>query len=291
ELKVKLPDQFKVWVVNQQKSPDKIKVSNLSEIKFPKEIEVKKPAWYDIRGIESALTLLLKEITLLPKKVLRTKIIDSSDPQRPVAVRLSNGRRFYNAIARGVGMAKQAFPFKTSTGKYQEGLVDETGRQLVLRYGFDGTTWRPTLVDELSGGDVCISHEEHAVHEEDGFYAQIIDTTLASGATLIMLVTVPDSTPQVHAKFGFNTAKEATLMIYENPDISSVGGAVTEWNRDRNSAVAATVVVTEKPAITANGTLMQSRLVGSGGKVGGEMRNEVEWLLKTDEQYLIILTS
>lgn len=97
----------------------------------------KEPSWYSVPFVSIAKVLgnIPKQIT---EKVLRVKIIDTRNPQSPVAVRLSNGKRFYEAMM-GVFAGKAgSVPFKNASGEYVEALVDENGRLQVDVVGGGG---------------------------------------------------------------------------------------------------------------------------------------------------------
>ena len=78
-----------------------------------------------------ALTTPLKGIGKKLGEILRVKIIDSGDPRKPVAVRLSDGKKFYNAIFQAMSTSGWHVPFKKSNGVAKEALVDDDGRQII----------------------------------------------------------------------------------------------------------------------------------------------------------------
>lgn len=85
--------------------------------------------------IVKAVSGLSKPLAALQKRldeILRVQIVNSSDPKKPIAVRLSNGKKFYDAIYQAVGSSGWHIPFKKSNGVAKEGLVDDDGR-LVMR--------------------------------------------------------------------------------------------------------------------------------------------------------------
>lgn len=160
-------------------------------------------------------------------------------------------------------------------------------------YGFNGTNWHQIRIDSSTRSTCTIEYEHHEIHAGNSFYAEIFDATLSDTHTIIMLITTPNTLEYAHSRMMVQVTKATTVLFYEGTTVSAAGGAVTESNRERNSAHPATVVVTSKPTITANGTLLQTSYIGTGGKygVGGTDSALNEWVLKANEKYMIILTS
>lgn len=84
--KVEIPKSFDVKVLNQIELPKNISIDNL-----PESFEVNEPKW--LEKIYSPIINQLKEIEPLDLERY-------TDPKNPIAVRLSNGKRFIEAIER-----------------------------------------------------------------------------------------------------------------------------------------------------------------------------------------------
>jgi len=116
------PEVIKTIVQNPTKFPDfpkEFKVSNLKEIPLQKEVEVKEPSWLKklINGN------ILKDIySTLKAGTIDVRVLND-DPKRPISVRLSNGRKFYNAIFSGLA-SSGIIPFVDSSGNRVSPLVD-----------------------------------------------------------------------------------------------------------------------------------------------------------------------
>jgi len=179
-IKLKIPEELKVYLENklvktEETNPIKeIKVNNFSEIKelleklqtkevrvsnlkdlkpplvkIPDKIDVKKPDWYKQLTKESLLAVLLtfaREVNNL--NGIKVDLDTYRDANRPLSVRLSDGKKFYNAIMQAISSSGGAFPFKTPSGRSKEALVDEDG----------------TLNVRLAAGDI----EMGAVEIKDG---------------------------------------------------------------------------------------------------------------------------
>jgi len=127
-----LPENLEVYVKNQvpyPEFPDSVEVSNLKdlpkfpEVKIPDEVEIKESSWMK-RQFSGLGERLANELKQASKSISRVKVIDSGDPKKPVAVRLSDGKKFYNAIAMAMGKMGSFVPFVTASGEHKEPLRD-----------------------------------------------------------------------------------------------------------------------------------------------------------------------
>ena len=152
---------------------------------------------------------------------------------------------------------------------------------------------RPMGLDEATNTLKTIEYEHHEIHAGNMFHADYNKGAIDTDAVALLLVTTPDTTKWAHAIFHMIVTKGALLELFEDPTIDPVGTAVTAYNHDRNSATAATVVVTHTPTVGATGTLIDVSHAGTGGKyaVGGSDIGRYEWILKQNEQYLLRATS
>ncbi len=80
-----------------------------------------------IRGLVAPLKGIQKKLG----QKLTVKIIDSGDPKKPVAVRMSNGKKFIDGFVAAMGSSGWHVPFKKANGVAQEGLIDDDGRQII----------------------------------------------------------------------------------------------------------------------------------------------------------------
>ena len=123
----------------------------------------------------------------------------------------------------------------------------------------------------------------------------LIDDSLDTDATISILFTTPNTTKWAHWQLVAQSTGFCRIDVYENPTVSDAGTAVTAWNRNRNSATAATTVVTHTPTANPLGTKMITKYIGSAtlgpGAVGGETRGDSEFILKQNEQYLVVATA
>lgn len=119
-----------VTVKNQVEIPKpvtEVTVKNMPEPQpFPSEISTKEPKWLDkyFKSIEDTFASMLRKKQRVD--------IQNRDASNPIAVRLSDGKRFYNAlVGAAVGMAKAAFPFENSSGNPTAALVNDDGSVVI----------------------------------------------------------------------------------------------------------------------------------------------------------------
>ena len=130
-IKLDIPENLLVRVSNPPLFPDEIAVSNFPEFpeipEHPKEISLKRPDWFkQVSGDD--LEPLFEELIKAVKDSKKIDLEKYREPERALAVRLSNGKRFIEALGQVISSATNApFPFETSSGKPQAALVDDAG--------------------------------------------------------------------------------------------------------------------------------------------------------------------
>jgi hypothetical protein len=122
-------------------------------------------------------------------------------------------------------------------------------------------------------------------------YSEVTD--LGSGAVRDVLIVTPNTILWAYLSITVQTESEGDMKFYEAPTTSNDGTACTEVNRNRNSAIAATSVVTHTPTIAggSEGTLLASKHWGSGKGSGGGNIPAEQWLLKANTKYLLRITN
>lgn len=151
--------------------------------------------------------------------------------------------------------------------------------QSVWRDAFDGSTHAVLTVD----------YPHHELHEGNMYSAGTV-TDLASGGTVHLMITAPDTTKWVHLLGGVNVEAESTIKWYENPTSPTGGGTITPRNHNRNSSNTSSAVVVGTVGNltgTAGDVLLYQSAVGSGRFEGGSEREANEWILKQNEQYIL----
>lgn len=138
------------------------------------------------------------------------------------------------------------------------------------------------LVEDLQDYEVELGHKFSS------FYRSTID-----GSSSTSIVAITTSTTKCYAYFSVESDKSGMYELYEDAEISS-GSMLTVFNNNRNSIVAASVVVVGDPNVTTVGTFIGSHVIGSstgGASKSGGSSNVNTYQLKYNSTYLLMFTA
>ena len=166
-------------------------------------------------------------------------------------------------------------------------------------------TWRDSNTDEeLRSWDrfvharTVVDHEHRMIHDGFAFHITHRVASLANGAALEGLISVPaDSFPHLTGMLFTFGAGDVDIETFEGTTTSADGTAVTTFNRNRNSSITPAISVFHTPTITADGTQIHDRLVPPTGNGVGNREGVVspnlgeEWILKPSTKYLVRVTN
>lgn len=143
---------------------------------------------------------------------------------------------------------------------------------------FDRSTYALNVID----------YAHHEIHAGSFFTAGTV-TDLASGGTIQIMITTPDTTKWLHVVGLVEVESESLVKWYENPTTPGAGAALPARNHNRNSSNTASGVVAGTVGVFSGtpGDLLFQYAMGSGKGVGGEVREVNEWVLKQNEQYIL----
>ena len=148
-------------------------------------------------------------------------------------------------------------------------------------------------VDDVEPATVTIDFEHHMVHDGVCYRTGGITGSLNANGTYVIHILTPVA-KKIHLMQNYSGTDTFTAALYENPTIAGGGNgtSVASYNRDRNNGTAPTTLVFHTPTISGgvNGTQIDQIRLGAN-QVGGATRSNTEWILKADEDYLIILTA
>lgn len=125
------------------------------------------------------------------------------------------------------------------------------------------------------------------------FVSNLLDPDLDDTHVAAIVLTTPDTSTRCHATFSVTATAAVKTQVFENPTLSNVGTALTEFNTDRNSAVAATAVATKTPTISSNGTALAEGFINQSSD-SGQPTGPIgigHFILKQNEQYMLLVTS
>ena len=153
------------------------------------------------------------------------------------------------------------------------------------------TTWEAIFpIDGVTRAALTIDYAHHEAHAGSMYLISGADTLNISD-TLGVLITTPNTNSHAHLIGVVRSTGEANVKFYENPDTPVAGAAVTPYNKNRNSIKTAATTINILTSTTGYGTLIEEQHFGAGSKTGGEGRASEEWILKKNEEYILLLTS
>lgn len=141
-------------------------------------------------------------------------------------------------------------------------------------------------IDPISGSRISIRHTHEEIHEGKTYSASHF-LSIPATATQDYLVITPNTAIRCHmmARIWVD-GNGITISEYEGATVSANGTSVTAFNKDRNSANAATAAIYRGPTVTGTGTAIRSFHLGAGRDAGTTDRAAEEWVLKQNTIYL-----
>jgi hypothetical protein len=146
-------------------------------------------------------------------------------------------------------------------------------------------------LDSNSMSFVQIDGAHQEIHKGTHYIANHYVASLATGGVLLLYIVAPTSAAGAHSKIFAQSTGLCEFSFYKNPTVSAQGTAVTRINRNLNFEVNGELLVYHTPTVTSNGTLIQLTYLGSDRAIGGGLRSEEEFLLKSGDTYLIKIES
>ena len=179
------------------------------------------------------------------------------------------------------------------------------------KYGNLRTLDEILLFDAMSKAPITISFPHHKVHEGDSFTTSFTDETLADAETIIIVFKTPYGIKKVHMFMFFSTLVGGSIELWEGVTWTTNTGTETPIiNRRRVETLNASGMLEDKtatPAFTATGNVLvnpsdlstvsatsldKQYAWGEKGKIGaGYLRDENEFVLKSDTKYAIVFTA
>lgn len=144
--------------------------------------------------------------------------------------------------------------------------------------------------DLTSGALNVIEYEHHEIHAGDSYWISGV-ASLATTASLILVIVTPNTTKWAHMMFDCYHEVEGTLSITEGVTVDANGTEITTQNRNRNVTNPSGVKFYHTPTNPTGGTVIWTYKRGSGNKSGGENRDVREVVLKQNTKYLFTITN
>ena len=141
----------------------------------------------------------------------------------------------------------------------------------------------------------CID-EEHLLRHKGRMWVSgstIIAVAIAGVTNFIIRIPATGAGGyETHIRYMVQSSGETNVDVYENPTVTVAGNARAPLNADRDSAAATAITCFSESTIGANGTYLESHIIGSaGGRVGGVARGLEEWIGDVDEDDLLVVTT
>jgi len=251
------------------------------------------------------------ELTTVLRKVpfkwsshnIETPITDQDDATLTKAVitgKKANGD-YDNVSLTNSGNAKVSLEELESQVSEDSNTSLRTASFLIDEYGNIGRMLSDNI---FLGSPVVISSEHHEIHCGDSYEATH-NVTLANGASLDFLITVPNwgtvSSTNPGEDQGIKLAhlvgiveaeSELQVQFWEGPTVSTAGTAITSVNRNFNSSFTDFLGITQGGSVSATGTNKWGPWrVGSGRTDAGSARRTREFVLKNNTVYLLRITN
>jgi hypothetical protein len=136
---------------------------------------------------------------------------------------------------------------------------------------------------------VITQYEHHETHQGNQYFGVHEASLGLGGAQDYLIIGQTAGSPVAHFDPVISSNKEVRVRLYEGPTLTGDGTAMTVLNRDRRDAGSPTVTIFHTPPTNtgALGTLIDSLVVGTGTKVGGEARGDQEIMLADGTKYLL----
>ena len=286
-LKIELPKTFDVTIKNTGDFPTEFRISNLSEIpSLPDEVHVKKPLWLP-DFFEATFKFITQPVINAVKKQLQdVNITGPTDPSKAIAVRLSDGKRFYTAVLQAISAAS------SNSQKVEDLLQAIANNTDTLELKADqvnlNTDTLEAKLQTLIEGNVW----QRAVLAGTGFVATTNNITVANAnETVFMLIKNPSNsgkTARLHRLTIGSDQNQANKMafyrIYRDPTITNNGTALNINNLKKGSGSSA-LTAFRIPSVSDNGMLL---VVGNAGAViQGTDHMDLGNLISSGENILI----
>lgn len=145
------------------------------------------------------------------------------------------------------------------------------------------------MAKDVAGRTITIDVGHDNVHQEKYFEVTAYNTLSASGTIALVLTT---GTKKAHALFNVIASNTGVVILREG-DTATLGTDLTVFNHDFSSKRTALTTAKQDPTISVAGTVKKTVPVGSNTpiKIGGELRQGAEFILKPSTKYTLIFTA
>lgn len=147
--------------------------------------------------------------------------------------------------------------------------------------------------DPTTGALALIPIEHKEIHEGHHYFIQNY-TSIANGATYEFVITTPDTTTLSHFNYKVDVEDDTTFVMTQGVTASG-GTTVNPVNNDLNSSNTSTLTWVHTPTSSSGGSIISQQRLGSSlgavTKIGGEIRNDGEIILRRNTKLSIKITN
>jgi hypothetical protein len=143
------------------------------------------------------------------------------------------------------------------------------------------------VLDSQSYGMKTIDYTHYQIHAGCHFFVRECLSSESGGASRLYVITTPDSSVWAHFFCKITVKAEATVTLTEGITTSDDGTVIPAINRNRNSALTATTIVTHTPTTPTGGTTLYSYSLGHGTDIGGIGEDFTKIILKQHTKYAL----
>jgi len=168
-------------------------------------------------------------------------------------------------------------------------VSDRATRLLGVVYGSQGAQLQQDVSRYLINIDIVHSKIHQGVSFSTG--------DLTAGVNIALpkryLIITPNTSARAHMVFTVETEPGAKFEFFEDTTVTLNGTALSLINYKRDSVITPVLQIFKDPTVTVDGTqilLWQSGTTTAGGKVGGRVQHDDEFILKQNAKYQILIT-
>jgi len=168
-------------------------------------------------------------------------------------------------------------------------VSDRAARLLGVVYGSKGAQ----LQQDPSRDLITIDIVHSKIHQGVGFNTGDLTLSVDIASPKKYLIITPDTGVRAHMIFVVETQPGAKFQFFEDTTVTANGTALSLINYKRDSSITPVLQIFNDPTVTADGTqlfLWQSGTTTAGGKVGGIIAHEDEFILKQNAKYQVLIT-
>jgi len=143
------------------------------------------------------------------------------------------------------------------------------------------------VLDAPSYSLKIIDYSHYEIHAGTHFFVRECVSSESGGASRLYVIKTPNTKAWAHFSLKVSVKAEATVTLTEGITTAGDGTVLPAFNRNRNSPIMATTVITHTPTTPAGGTTIYSYTLGNGETIGGVGEDFTKLILKQNTKYAL----